>query len=84
MIYNSCIINTLEFCFQICVKALKVCKLAIQNFMPPDLVLLTETDSHMNEIGPTLFKRLHDVNWEVRDSVLEVLNTIAIISEDSK
>ncbi|XP_048267982.1 uncharacterized protein LOC100651582 isoform X2 [Bombus terrestris] len=66
----------------ICVKALKVCKLAIQNFMPPDLVLLTETDSHMNEIGPTLFKRLHDVNWEVRDSVLEVLNTIAIISED--
>lgn len=66
----------------ICVKALKVCKLAIQNFMPPNLVLLIETDSHMNEIGPTLFKRLHDVNWEVRDSVLEVLNTIAVISED--
>ncbi|CAK9816800.1 BRCA1-associated ATM activator 1 [Anthophora quadrimaculata] len=66
----------------ICVKALKVCKLAIQNFMPPNLVLLIETDSHMNEIGPTLFRRLHDVNWEVRDSVLEVLNTIAIISED--
>lgn len=52
--------------------------------MPPNLVLLVETDSHMNEIGPTLFKRLHDINWEVRDSVLEVLNTIAIISEDSK
>ncbi|XP_012152485.1 integrator complex assembly factor Brat1 [Megachile rotundata] len=66
----------------ICVKALRVCKLAIQNFMPSNLVLLIETDSHMNEIGPTLFKRLHDVNWEVRDSVLEVLNTIAIISED--
>ncbi|XP_076240863.1 integrator complex assembly factor Brat1 [Calliopsis andreniformis] len=64
------------------VNALKVCKLSIQNFMPPNLVLLVETDSHMNEIGPTLFKRLHDVNWEVRDSVLEVLNTIAIISED--
>ncbi|XP_076292857.1 integrator complex assembly factor Brat1 [Lasioglossum baleicum] len=66
----------------ISVKALKVCKLAIQNFMPPNLVLLVEGDSHMNEIGPTLFKRLHDVNWEVRDSVLEVLNTIAAISED--
>ncbi|XP_076748688.1 integrator complex assembly factor Brat1 [Xylocopa sonorina] len=66
----------------ICVKALKVCKLAIQNFMPPNLVLLIETDSHMNEIGPTLFRRLHDINWEVRDSVLEVLNTIATISED--
>lgn len=65
-------------------NALRVCKLAIQNFMPPNLVLLVETDSHMNDIGPTLYKRLHDVNWEVRDSVLEVLNTIAAISEDSK
>ena len=65
-------------------NALRVCKLAIQNFMPPNLVLLVETDSHMNEIGPTLYKRLHDVNWEVRDSVLEVLNTIAVISEASK
>lgn len=65
-------------------KALKVCKLAIQNFMPPNLALLIDSDSHMNEIGPTLYKRLHDPNWEVRDSVLEVLNTIAIISEDSK
>ena len=73
-----------KFCSQICVKALKICKLAIQNFMSPNLVLLTETDSHMKEIGPTLFKRLHDVNWEVRDSVLETLNTIAVISEDSK
>ncbi|XP_053988394.1 uncharacterized protein LOC128881403 isoform X1 [Hylaeus volcanicus] len=66
----------------VCVKALKVCKLAIQNFMPPNLVLLVEADSNMNDIGPTLFKRLHDINWEVRDSVLEVLNTIATISED--
>ncbi|KZC11785.1 PREDICTED: uncharacterized protein LOC107189986 [Dufourea novaeangliae] len=65
----------------VAIKALKVCKLAIQNFMAPNLVLLVETDNHMNEIGPTLFKRLHDVNWEVRDSVFEVLNTIAAISE---
>ncbi|TGZ49773.1 BRCA1-associated protein required for ATM activation protein 1 [Temnothorax longispinosus] len=65
----------------ICVKALKLCKLAIHNFMPPNLALLVDSDSHMNEIGPTLFKRLHDPNWEVRDSVLEVLNTIATISE---
>lgn len=65
-------------------KALKLCKLAIHNFMPPNLALLVDSDSHMNEIGPTLFKRLHDPNWEVRDSALEVLNTIATISEDSK
>ncbi|EFN89501.1 uncharacterized protein LOC105184184 [Harpegnathos saltator] len=66
----------------ICVKALKLCKLAIHNFMPPNLALLVDSDSHMNDMGPTLFKRLHDPNWEVRDSVLEVLNTIATISED--
>ncbi|EFN61120.1 HEAT repeat-containing protein C7orf27 [Camponotus floridanus] len=67
----------------ICVKALKLCKLAIHNFMPPNMALLVDSDSHMNEIGPLLFKRLHDPNWEVRDSVLEVLNTIATISEDT-
>lgn len=66
----------------ICVKALKLCKLAIHNFMPPNLALLVDSDSNMNEIGPTLFKRLHDPNWEVRDSAFEVLNTIATISED--
>ncbi|EZA54607.1 hypothetical protein DMN91_006727 [Ooceraea biroi] len=65
----------------ICVKALKLCKLAIHNFMPPNLALLVDSDSQTNEIGPTLFKRLHDPNWEVKDSVLEVLNTIATISE---
>lgn len=66
-------------------KALKLCELAIDNFMPPNLALLVDSeDSHMNDIGPTLFKRLHDQNWEVRDSVLEVLNTIATISECSK
>ncbi|XP_011314951.1 uncharacterized protein [Fopius arisanus] len=65
----------------LCVKALQICKLAIQNFMPPNLALLVECDSHMSGIGQTLFKRLHDPNWEVRDSVLEVLITIAEISE---
>lgn len=52
--------------------------------MPPNLALLVDSDSNMNELGPTLFRKLHDPNWEVRDSVLEVMNTIAIISEDSK
>ncbi|XP_015121081.1 uncharacterized protein LOC107043881 [Diachasma alloeum] len=66
----------------LCVKALQLCKLAIQNFMPPNLALLVESDSGMRGIGLTLFKRLHDPNWEVRDSVLEVLITIAAISED--
>lgn len=66
----------------LCVKALQLCKLSIQNFMPPNLALLVESDSNMNDIGTTLYKRLHDQNWEVRDSVLEVLTTIATISEN--
>lgn len=52
--------------------------------MPPNLALLVDCDSSMNGIGSMLFKRLHDTNWEVRDSVLEVLSVIAEISEDSK
>ncbi|XP_034935397.1 uncharacterized protein [Chelonus insularis] len=67
----------------ICVKALKLCKLAIENFMPPNLALLVNSESHMNNIGPTLYKRLHDPNWEVRDSALEVLHVIADISENT-
>lgn len=52
--------------------------------MPPNLALLVNGESHMNNIGPTLYKRLHDGNWEVRDSALEVLHVIANISETSK
>ncbi|KAJ8664809.1 hypothetical protein QAD02_006471 [Eretmocerus hayati] len=67
---------------QICTLALKTCKLAIQNFMPPSLALLVEFDEHTRDIGVTLFKRMHDPNWEVQDSVLEVLNTIVCLSEN--
>ena len=52
--------------------------------MPPTLALLVDSTVHMNEIGPMLYKNIHNPNWEVVDSVLEVLNTIAIISEESK
>lgn len=65
-------------------KALKICNVAISNFMPPNLILLASSDTHSDELGKTLFKRLHDANWEVQDSVLEILNTIADISEHSE
>ncbi|XP_048507941.1 uncharacterized protein LOC105691973 [Athalia rosae] len=67
---------------KLCVQALSLCKLAIQNFMTPNLALLVECDNNRDEIGPVLFKRMHDPNWEVRDSVLEVIGTIATISEN--
>ncbi|XP_046751151.1 uncharacterized protein LOC124414218 [Diprion similis] len=67
---------------KVCIQALSLCKLAIQNFMAPNLALLVQSDSLTNEMQPVLYKRVHDPNWEVRDSVLEVINTIATISED--
>lgn len=35
-------------------------------------------------LGPIIVKRLHDLNWEVRDSALELLTSIADISYCSK
>lgn len=40
--------------------------------------------SGMEDLGPMIYKRLHDMSWEVRDSVLELLNSIVEISNESK
>lgn len=40
--------------------------------------------SGMENLGPTIFKRLHDMSWEVRDSVLELLHAIVVISDESE
>lgn len=65
------------------VQALKLMREVIVSFMPPNLALLVvpAKDSSINSLGPVLRHRLHDVNWEVRDSALEVLRNVVIISE---
>ncbi|XP_044733633.1 uncharacterized protein LOC123296236 [Chrysoperla carnea] len=66
------------------VLALKVIQLGIENFMAPNLALLMdsiECSSALTDLGPLLYQRLHDVQWEIRDSVLEVLHTLIVISE---
>ena len=40
--------------------------------------------SGMEHLGPTIFKHLHNLSWEVRDSVLELLHSIVEISNESK
>ncbi|XP_052129006.1 uncharacterized protein LOC113202106 isoform X3 [Frankliniella occidentalis] len=64
------------------VQALQLIKLCIENFMPPNLALLTNSLSgtSLDHLGPLIYKRLHDPHWEVRDSSLEVLLTLATIS----
>lgn len=69
------------------VLTLKVIQLGIENFMAPNLALLMdsiECSSALTDLGPLLYQRLHDVQWEIRDSVLEVLHTLIVISECSK
>lgn len=65
-------------------QVLRVMRRAIENFMPPNLALLVNTlcDSPLQNLGPQLYRSLHTTSWEVRDSALEVLSTIAHISED--
>lgn len=64
------------------VEVLKLAQLSVEHFMAPNLALLVDTlsGSDMQKLGPTIMKRLHDVNWEVRDTVLELLASMANIS----
>lgn len=50
--------------------------------MSPNLALLIDKtkDSALDQIGPLLINKLHDMNWEVRDSALEILLTISTFS----
>lgn len=65
---------------------LKLTQLSVEHFLAPNLALLvdTMTGSDMQKLGPVILKRMHDNNWEVRDSTLELLSSIANISMLSK
>lgn len=57
-------------------------QLSVEHFMAPNLALLVDTlsGSDIQKLGPMIMKRLHDSNWEVRDTVLELLASMANIS----
>ncbi|XP_075230769.1 integrator complex assembly factor Brat1 isoform X2 [Lycorma delicatula] len=63
-------------------KVLRLMHLAISNFLPPNLALLVENfkDSSLEQLGPLLMRKLLDLHWEVRDSTLEVLQTLSFLS----
>lgn len=71
---------------QLVVKALKLVNVSIVKYMSPNLALLVDrtTDSTMAVLGPLLHTKLHDMTWEVRDSALEVVCTMAHLSSTSK
>ncbi|KAL0279262.1 UNVERIFIED_CONTAM: hypothetical protein PYX00_000864 [Menopon gallinae] len=67
------------------VQTLSLIKLAISNFMAPNLVLLINDvkGTSFDYLLKNLYNKLHDQNWEVRDSCVEVIGIIAELS-DSK
>ncbi|CAH0563702.1 unnamed protein product [Brassicogethes aeneus] len=61
------------------VKALKLVEISISKYMAPNMVLLIDNTngSTLELMPPLLYTKLHDPSWEVRDSTLEVLCSIA-------
>ncbi|XP_022905992.1 uncharacterized protein [Onthophagus taurus] len=64
--------------YRVKIEALKLLNLSISKYMSPNLTLLLDNtqDSCLNQLGPLLLNNLSDLNWEIRDSALEVLKTI--------
>lgn len=54
--------------------------------MSPHLALLTNKveGTSFDCLVPLLYKRLHDPNWEIRDSCVEVVTVIADLADSSK
>ncbi|XP_055698594.1 uncharacterized protein LOC129799027 [Phlebotomus papatasi] len=65
------------------VQALQLTQLSIEHFLAPNLALLVDTlkGSAMEGLGQMIFKKLHDNSWETRDSTLELLSAMVMISE---
>uniref|UniRef100_A0A182K0F5 Uncharacterized protein n=1 Tax=Anopheles christyi TaxID=43041 RepID=A0A182K0F5_9DIPT len=67
------------------VLALKLTQTSIEHFLAPNLALLMDniSGSGLEHVGHIIYKRLHDLSWEARDSALELLASIVSISEIS-
>lgn len=64
---------------------LKLVNLSITKFMSPNLALLVDQGSNnMDALGPLLYMKLHDRVWEVRDTALEIVQSLCSISQTSK
>uniref|UniRef100_A0A182W3I5 Uncharacterized protein n=1 Tax=Anopheles minimus TaxID=112268 RepID=A0A182W3I5_9DIPT len=65
------------------VLALKLTQTSIEHFLAPNLALLMDniSGSGLEHVGHIIYKRLHDLSWEARDTALELLASIVTISE---
>ncbi|CAH2106084.1 unnamed protein product [Euphydryas editha] len=64
------------------VTAFNVIAITVKKFIPPNLSLLMDSKpgSTMHELGKLIYMKMHDLNWEVRDSALELLYVCTDIS----
>lgn len=85
VIFMECIFLTL-LPFQHSVQALQLLQLSIEHFLAPNLALLVDTlqGSGMEQLGPVIYKKLHDTAWEIRDSTLELLTSMVQLSKMSE
>lgn len=80
------LLNKPNLSARLAVQSLQLAQLSIEHFLAPNLALLVDTmqGSAIETLGPTVMRRLHDTNWEVRDSTLELLAAVSNISIFSK
>lgn len=72
--------------FQFVVTALNVISTTIKKSLTPNLSLLLDTKpgTGMHEIGHLISMKMHDLNWEIRDTALELLLICTELSFISK
>lgn len=80
------LLNNPNLTTRLAVQALKLTQLCIEQFMSPNMALLVNTiqNSCMEALGLVILKRMHDNDWETRDSTLELLDSMVKISEISE
>lgn len=60
-------------------------QVSIEHYLAPNMALLMDNleGSGLQKIGPIIIRRFYDVEWEVRDSAIELISSIAEISHTS-
>ncbi|XP_055853059.1 uncharacterized protein LOC129916886 [Episyrphus balteatus] len=64
------------------VQSIKLAQLSIEHFLSPNMALLVDNlkGSGLQNLGPIVIKNFHNIEWEVRDSTIELVTSIVSIS----
>ncbi|CAH1391055.1 unnamed protein product [Nezara viridula] len=77
------LLNTSNLPPRMYIDALKVTKVVLVRYLPMNLALVMDTinEFSVHRLGSQIYKLLHSVYWEVRDSALELLQIICTLAE---